>query len=58
MEDEIVNVVAFNRGTGYMGTSTSCNREDAPRYALCGILKMEELEMGIELMLVLIWAIL
>lgn len=33
MEDEIVNVVAFNRGTGYMGTSTSCNREDAPRYA-------------------------
>lgn len=33
MENEEVNVVAFDRGTGYIGTSTACSREDAPRYA-------------------------
>lgn len=33
MEDEDVCVVAFDRGTGYSGTCTSCIREDAPRCA-------------------------
>lgn len=32
-EDETVCVAAFDKGTGYIGTCTSCSRKDAPRYA-------------------------
>lgn len=33
MEDEVVCVVALDKGTGFIGTTTSCSREDSQKYA-------------------------
>lgn len=33
MEDEVVCVVALDRGTGFIKTCTSCERDNASHYA-------------------------
>ena len=33
MEDEVVVVVALDKGTGFVKTSTSCDRSDAQHHA-------------------------
>lgn len=33
MEDEVVCVVALDKGTGFISTTTSCSREDSQKYA-------------------------
>lgn len=33
MEDNVVCVAAFDKGTGYMGPVTSCDSKDAQHYA-------------------------
>lgn len=33
MEDDVVYVAAFDKGTGYIGPVTSCDAKDAQHYA-------------------------
>lgn len=35
LENEVVCVVALDKGTGYIRTATSCDRKDARHYAKC-----------------------